>query len=132
MCSDLDLNLQAEETETGNVWFLEEPLPAFERYTNNADYADDSTDEGRLMGCCEHFTFEHFGRRFIVTGEFTKCSFPCVQLTENLIGPADLQGYHEGTTFRLSDPALHILTDVQALAEIRHFMLVLGFQTDCK
>lgn len=58
----------AEETETRNVWFLEEPLPKFERFTNNDQFADNSTDHGQLMSCFEHFSFEHYGKRFIVTG----------------------------------------------------------------
>lgn len=63
----------AEEMESGQVWFLEEPLPIFDRFTNNADYADDTTDEGRLMSCFEHFSFEFYGRRFIVTGAWIFC-----------------------------------------------------------
>ena len=59
----------AEEMESGEVWFLEEPLAKFDRFTTNGDFADDTTDEGRLMVAFEHFSFEHFGRRFIVTGK---------------------------------------------------------------
>lgn len=81
------------------VWFLEEPLPEFKRFTNNADYADNTEEEGRIMSCFEHFSFEHYGRRFIVT---------------------DLQGYQHGKEFRLSDPALHILSDEAMFTTLKH------------
>ncbi|KXS10126.1 kinase-like protein [Gonapodya prolifera JEL478] len=78
------------------VWLVEEMLPEFHRWSDNATRFVLNEEEGRVLAAFTHWSYHHSGQRLIVT---------------------DHQGFSSGTRqLRMTDPSVHLLhADFQSL-----------------